>query len=155
MMLCRVVAKWQRLFKYQCGPSFEIIFTDDDRWSALIMHALMVLTATFRFLMHQKNPTNNPRWSRKVRFACRCAAAFLPLILSIPEPGFDGQVSLFIGTNLLAFMLERYGRVTVEEVNHMIESHHKPTPAIDQASIVKADNPLENSKSDGDGVAII
>ena len=102
------------------------------------MHATMVLVATLRFLLHEKNPNSTPRWSREVRIACRCAEAFLPLVLSSSEPGFDVQCTILIGTNM-CFFLERYGRVNVEEVNEMVASRPKSTPStIDHAFVVKA-----------------
>ena len=144
-------AKWQRLFRSECGVVTDgAVFDENDRWTMLMIHATIVLISAFRFLLHLENPNSTRRWSRKVRIACRCAAAFAPMVLSASEPPFSTQAVMLLLTNLFFFFFERYGRVTFQDVAKVAkmttdcDNHDSSLSAIDKESVVESPNPLGN-----------
>ena len=144
-------AKWQRLFRSECGVVTDGAgFDENDRWTMLMFHATVVLISAFRFLLHLENPNSTCRWSRKIRIACRCAAAFAPMVMSASEPPFSTQAVMLLLTNLFFFFFERYGRVTFQDVAKMTtdcDNHDSSLSAIDKASVVESPNPLGNSNT--------
>ena len=158
LKVCWLMAGYlQRAFRDECGhESHDGLFSDDYRIALTMVHFLLICLSILRFWVHEVPEEPNCQWSRESRSIIRLVAASMPLILcnTILKTYYEIVIVILV-TNGVCMLLERLGRVTLQEkkaLRHytawreMLRADYEDRQRAKQQA-QDANNPASNSKS--------